>query len=252
MNQGKLEAEFDIPSDTYTWEQMKLQLEGMRGRVMFNLPIKTVDNNLTETFKVDRIRYKQLHIEKAHLSVTYDANGIYGQFGGEAYEGYVNGAFNVYLDTNFSWDGWISGAGVRTTEITEKMCPAYLLLDGKVDSTIVAQGNMNELYQCDVKFKNASKGKFSIVALNEMLASLPSDLAGYQHDMVRIGVETLRDFEYEKVDAQARFYGREGKGFLRLSGPTGSRNFEVNIYDHRWNPKPRVNATVQVSSPASP
>ena len=252
MNQGKLEAEFDIPSDTYTWEQMKLQLEGMRGRVMFNLPIKTVDNNLTETFKVDRIRYKQLHIEKAHLSVTYDANGIYGQFGGEAYEGYVNGAFNVYLDTNFSWDGWISGAGVRTTEITEKMCPAYLLLDGKVDSTIVAQGNMNELYQCDVKFKNASKGKFSIVALNDMLNSLPTDLAGYQQDLVRIGVETLRDFEYEKVDAQARFYGREGKGFLRLSGPTGSRNFDVNIYDHRWNPKPCANATVQVSSPASP
>lgn len=252
MNQGKLEAEFDIPTDTYTWEQMKLQLEGMRGRVLFNLPIKTVDNNLTETFKVDRIRYKQLHMENAHLSVTYDANGIYGQFGGEAYEGYINGAFNVYLDTNFSWDGWISGAGVRTTEITRLMCPAYLLLDGKVAATVVAQGNMNELYQGDVKFTNASPGKFSIVALNDMLSDLPKDKATYEDDLMRIGVETLRDFEYDKVDASCRFYGREGKGRLVLTGPTGSRNIDVNIYDHRWTTKPANASTLQVSKPDSP
>lgn len=252
MNQGKLEAEFDIPPDTYTWEQMKLQLEGMRGRVLFNLPIKNVDNNLTETFKVDRIRYKQLHMENAHLSVTYDANGIYGQFGGEAYEGYINGAFNVYLDTNFSWDGWISGAGVRTTEITRLMCPAYFLLDGKVAATVVAQGNMSEVYQCDVKFTNASPGKFSIVALNDMLSDLPKDQATYEDDLMRIGVETLRDFEYDKVDAQCRFYGREGKGRLVLTGLTGSRNIEVNIYDHRWTTKPANGSTVQVSKPDTP
>lgn len=252
MNQGKLEAEFDIPTDTYTWEQMKLQLEGMRGRVLFNLPIKNVDNNLTETFKVDRIRYKQMHMENAHLSVTYDANGIYGQFGGEAYEGYINGAFNVYLDTHFSWDGWISGAGVRTTEITRLMCPAYFLLDGKVATTIVAQGNMNEVYQCDVKFNNASPGKFSIVALNDMLSDLPKDQATYEDDLMRIGVETLRDFEYDKVDAKCRFYGREGKGRLVLTGPAGSRNIEVNIYDHRWTTKPAKASTVQVSNPAPP
>ena len=252
MNQGKLEAEFDIPTDTYTWEQMKLQLEGMRGRVLFNLPIKNVDNNLTETFKVDRIRYKQLLMENAHLSVTYDANGIYGQFGGEAYEGYINGAFNVYMDTNFSWDGWISGAGVRTTEVTRVMCPAYFLLDGKVAATIVAQGNMNEVYQCDVKFSNASPGKFSIVALNDMLSDLPKDQATYEDDLMRIGVETLRDFEYDKVDAKCRFYGREGKGRLVLTGPAGSRKIDVNIYDHRWTTKPAKGSTVQVSNPAPP
>lgn len=237
LNQGKLEAEFDIPSDTYTWEQLKLQLEGMRGRVQFNLPIKTVDNNLTETFRVDRIRWKDLHLEDAHLSVTYDANGIYAQFGGAAYDGYVNGAFNVYLDTAFSWDGWISGTNVRTTEITRQLCPAYFLLDGQVATTVVAQGNMNEVYQCDVKFSNASPGKFSIVALNNMLSDLPKDVATFEDDLMRIGVETLRDFAYDKVDAKARFYGREGKGYLRLSSPTGTRNFDVNIFDHRWTDK---------------
>lgn len=250
MDQGKLEAQFDIPSDTYTWEELKLQLEGMRGRVMFNLPVKTVDNNLTETFLVDRIRYKQLHMEKGHLTVTYDANGIYGKFGGEAYEGYVNGAFNIYNDTNYSWDGWVSGAGVKTTEITQKMCPAYLLLDGKVDATVVAQGNTKEIYQCDVKFKNTTPGKFSVVALNDMLAALPTDLAGYQQDMVKIGIETLRDLDYHKAEAQARFYGREGKGFLHIEGPEGTRHIDINVYDHRMPAASPIK--IQVSSSASP
>ena len=236
LDKGQIDAEFDIPSDTYTWEELKLALEGMSGHVLFNLPVKGQDNNLTETFNVDRIRFKQLHLEKAHLSVTYDVNGIYGKFGGAAYEGYLNGAFNVYLDQSFSWDGWISGIGVRSTEITQKISPAYFLLDGKVDLTLVAQGNMNELYQCDVKFTNPTSGTFSIQALNDALKALPSDAARYQQDIMRIGVETVRDFKYDKVDGECRFYGREGKGHLRFLGPTGSRNIELNVYDHRWNP----------------
>ena len=245
LDKGQIEAEFDIPSDTYVWEELKIALEKMRGHVLFNLPVKGQDNNLTETFNVDRIRFKQLHLENAHLTVTYDVNGIYGKFGSAAYEGYVSGAFNVYLDQTFSWDGWISGIGVRATEITQKMTPAYFLLDGKVDLTVVMQGNMNELYQADVKFSNVTPGKFSIQALNDALKTLPPDVAAYQQDIMRIGVETLRDFDYDKVDGECRFYGREGKGHLRFLGPYGSRNIELNVYDHRWN-------TVKAKPPPKP
>lgn len=253
LNQGKLEAQFDIPRDTYTWEQLKIQLEGMYGRVMFNLPVKDVDNNLTETFQVDRIRYKELHMEKAHLTITYDANGIYGKFGGEAYEGYVNGAFNIYNDVNYSWDGWISGSAVKTTEITQKLCPAYLLLDGKVNATVVAQGNSKEVYQCDLKFKNATPGKFSIVALNDTLKAMAKELTGYQLDMATIGIEMLRDLDYEQVAAEARFYGREGKGFLHIAGPAGIRHIDVNVYDHRRHvPGKAASSNIQVSSSTTP
>jgi hypothetical protein len=33
---------------------------------------------------------------------------------------------------------------------------------------------------------------------------------------------------------KCRFYGREGNGTLQFSGPNGSRNFDINVYDHRW------------------
>jgi hypothetical protein len=248
LDSGKIEAELEIPSDNYEWADPPVRLNSLNGRVLFQVPIKGVNNNLTQVFQVESIHWKELHIEKADLSVTYDTNGIYGAFSGKAYEGYVNGAFDVYLDQNYTWDGWISGKGVRSTEITKKMCPEYFLLDGKVDLIVVAQGNQNEVYQCDVKFNNAAPGKFSIAALNDMLAALPDDLAGYEHDAIRIGMETLRDFDYDKVDANARFYGREGKAKLAITGPTGQRNFDVNIFDHRLKvDKPPPAA--QVSTP---
>jgi hypothetical protein len=233
--EGKFEAELQIPSDNYTWEQLQLEFQNLRGNVLFNLPMKQVSNNLTETFRVDVIRYKQLHIEDCFLTITYDASGIYGQFGGEAYGGYVKGAFNIYNDTTYTWDGWITGTGVSTTEITQKMTPTYLLLDGKVDASIIALGNMSEVYQTDLSFTSTAPGKFSITTLNSALESLPADLAGYLQDIARIGIETVRDFDYEKAEGKARFYGREGRGNLRLSGPLGTRNIDINVYDHRWN-----------------
>ncbi|MBL9114949.1 MAG: hypothetical protein JNJ83_08065 [Verrucomicrobiaceae bacterium] len=234
LNQGKFEAELKIPGDNYTWEDIKLEFQNLRGHVLFNLPHKQMDNNLTETFQVDVIRYKQLHMEKCHLSVTYDAAGIYGQFGGAAYEGYVNGAFNIYNDSTFSWDGWITGTGVKTTEITEKLTPTYLFLDGKMDASVVALGNMSEVFQTDLSLTGTSPGKFSITTLNDAIKAIPLDIEGYIQDLTRIGIETVRDFDYDKAEAKARFYGREGRGYLRLRGPHGTRNIDVNVYDHRW------------------
>ena len=244
LESGQLDAVFDIPPDNYTLEELKLEFRGMKGQVRFNLPMRDRNNNLTETFTVEQVRWKQLHIEKAHLSVTYDANGIYGIFGGAAYDGYVNGAFDIYLDDSYTWDGWVSGAEVNMGPVTTVMFPSYFLLNGSVGGKIVATGNKSELYQADAEFKNRSRGKFSIAALNDMIKALPKALTGSLGDQItRIGLETLRDFEYDSVDSKARFYGREGRGHLRFTGPYGARNFDVNVYDHRWKEEPRQPTT---------
>ncbi len=239
LDSGQFEAVFDIPPDNYPLPDLKLEFIGMKGQVHFNMPMKDVNNNLTETFTVDQIRWKQLHIEKAHLSVTYDLNGIYGQFGGEAYEGYIKGGFDIYLNDSYTWDGWIAATGVRATEITQKLTPAYFLLDGKVNGTLIAFGDAKELYQADLDFTNTGPGHFSIAGLNDMLDSLPPpNTAAITDQFTRIGLETLRDFEYETVHAKGRLHGREGAGFLNISGPQGSRNIEVNVLDHRWKVDP--------------
>lgn len=239
IDSGRFDAVFDIPADDYSLPDLKLEFRGMRGHVNFNLPIRNLDNNLTETFLVDQIRWKQLHVENAHMSVTYDMNGIYAKFGGEAYEGYINGAFDVYIDDSYTWDGWIAASSVRSTEITEKMFPSYFLMDGKINGKIEAVGDSKELYQADLSFMNETPGKFSILALNSMIEDLPPDLqSSLTSQITRIGVETLRDFEYEEVNCKGRLHGREGNGFLTFKGPYGSRNFEINVFDHRWKVDP--------------
>lgn len=240
LESGQLEAVFEIPSDDYTLKELKLAFRGMKGNVQFNLPLKDRSNNLTETFTVDQIRWKELHVEQAHLSVTYDSAGIYGQFGGQAYDGYMNGAFDVYLDDVFTWDGWVTGVDVDLGPLTKVLFPGYLLLEGKADTKVIATGNMNELYQGDAEFTNRSRGKFSIEALNDMIAELPPVRRGDIADQItRIGLETLRDFEYESIDGKARMYGREGSGHLRFTGPHGARKIDINVFDHRWKAEPK-------------
>lgn len=240
LDDGRFDATLDIPPDTYTLPDLKLEFRGMQGKVEFNLPMKGVSNNLSEVFRVDKIRWKELHIEEAHMSLTYDMNGMYGQFGGAAYEGYLNGAFNIYFDQSYSWDGWIAASGIRTTEITEKMTPAYFVLNGKVDCKAVANGSSQELYQADLSFKNVTPGEFKVAGLNDMIKEYADyGTVDLTSQITRIGLETLRDFEYDTVDGEGRFYGREGKGFLRFKGPTGMRNFDINVLDHRWKDDPK-------------
>lgn len=250
LESGQLDAVFDIPSDDYILPQYKLEFRGMKGHVQFNLPMKDRNNNLTETFTVEQLRWKELHMEKAHLSVTYDANGIYGQFGGQAYKGYVNGAFDIYLDEVYTWDGWISGADVSMRPICKALFPTYLILEGTATAKIVATGNMYELYQGDADFTNRGRGSFSIEALNDLIKELPPALKGDLSQQIRrIGLETLRNFDYDSVDGKARFYGREGRGHLRFTGPQGARKIDVNVYDHRWKEEPRKSETADVVEP---
>ncbi len=241
VTRGTLEADFEIPADNYELEDIKLAFEGLSGKVQFNLPMKGRDNNVTETFKVNRIRWKELHIENAFLTVTYDAAGIYGKFGGNAYEGYVNGEFNIYLDDVYTWDGWISGKDVQTREITQKMFPEYFFMEGKVATKLVAFGDGKEVYQADGSFSNETPGKFSIQALNDLIKTLPDSMSGVKQQLAQITLETLRDFPYDRAEGKFRTYGREGRGTLKFSGPAGTRNFEINAFDHRWKtdePKP--------------
>ena len=252
VTRGTLEADFEITSDDYEFADIKLKFEGLTGKVQFNLPMKGKDNNVTETFRVKRIRWKELHIEDAFLTVTYDAAGIYGKFGGNAYEGYVNGEFNIYLDDVYNWDGWIGGKAVQTREITQKFLPGTFFMEGKVAAHIIALGDGKQVYEADGKFDTQTPGKFSIEALNDLIKKLPESLSGLQQQFAQIGLEAMRDFAYDRVNGQFRTYGREGRGTLKFTGPKGSRNFEINAYDHRWKTDPppdKTTPTTQVVAP---
>jgi hypothetical protein len=234
LESGELQAELQIPQEDRELANLKLKFTNLRGKVSFNLPMRDRNNNVVEVFQADRIQWKNLHADNTHLSITYDRNGIYGSFYGKAYAGDVNGAFNIYLDDSYTWDGWIAATKINSGPVTKLLFPEYFTIDGTVTGKIVATGDGDELYQGDAEFLNDGHGRFEIAALNDLIKELPAPMRGDMADQIRrIGLETLRDFDYDSVDGKARFYGREGRGHLRFKGPDGKRTIEINVYDHR-------------------
>lgn len=234
LREGRIKAELAVPPGLYKpLLGMELVTAISEGNIVFNLPLKQKDNNLVQVFKADWLRYKQFRIANVVLEVTYDKNGIYAKFWAKAYQGDLEGAFNLYLDDTLSWDMWVAGTGIETRELTDALTPAYFSMGGKLDGKIIAQGDKTSLYQATGDFKNRQDGKIKIVALEDAIKALPGDWGEAQRVWTTKYLEVLRDFSYDKFTGQLRFYGLEGSINIRLSGPDGERNFDIFSHDRR-------------------
>lgn len=234
LAEGEINAQLAVPPGLYKPVLgMELVVAISEGNIIFNLPAKDRDNNLVQVFKADWLRFKQFRIANVTLQVTYDRNGLYAKFWAKGYQGDLEGAFNLYFDDTLSWDMWLTGTGIQTQDITAVMTPAYFHMDGPVDFKLVAQGDKASLYQATGTFKNRTKGTIKIKALDDVLNSFPDDWSEAQKKWTRKSLETLRDFSYDKCDADLRFYGLEGEIHLKLHGPDGERNFDVFSHDRR-------------------
>lgn len=242
LREGRIKAELAVPPGLYKpLLGMELVTAISEGNIVFNLPLKQKDNNLVQVFKADWLRYKQFRIANVVLQVTYDKNGIYAKFWAKAYQGDLEGAFNLYLDDTLSWDMWLAGTGIETLELTDALTPAYFSMGGKLDGKIIAQGDKTSLYQATGDFKNRQDGRIKIVALEDAIKALPEDWGEAQRVWTTKYLEVLRDFSYDKFTGQLRFYGLEGSINIRLSGPDGERNFDVFSHDRRLS-EPEVTA----------
>ncbi|MEM7601893.1 MAG: hypothetical protein AAF357_10825, partial [Verrucomicrobiota bacterium] len=116
-----------IPEEDFVYDfpNYKVKLIGLSGDVQFNVPVQEVDNNLVQVFRSKRVIWRKHEAEDLFLDVTFDASGVYGKFGGEAYDGYVEGQFNFYLEEESRWDAWISGTNLDTGPLTAQIVPCW-------------------------------------------------------------------------------------------------------------------------------
>ncbi|MEZ5304475.1 MAG: hypothetical protein R3F11_28095 [Verrucomicrobiales bacterium] len=233
LNSGKIEATLRVPPGTYGWEDLKLEILDLRGEIQFNLPIKQADNNLVETLHADEVRFRQFRFQEVFLSVTYDKDGIYGTFGGEAYSGYLNGGFNFYLDDASSWDAWTAGTGVMMEPITQALFPEYLMMTGKADFTVIGVGDIGGVNQLDGKFEAKTPGVLDITGIDELREQIPDGWTQLEESLTQIGMQAFRRFEFETATGSFRLYGREGEVHCDLHGPSGRWRADVTAHDHR-------------------
>lgn len=234
LSEGEIKAELAIPPGIYK-PVLGLELVARinEGRIVFNLPKKGRDNNLVQVFKADWLRYKQFRIADVTLTVTYDENGIYTKFWAKGYGGDLEGAFNLYLDDQLSWDLWVAGNQVDVGDLTRTLTPNYFTMEGRIGFKVIAQGDRSSLYQATGDFRGLVPGRTKIVALEDLIKNIPEDWTEVQRKWTIKALETLRDFRYDKCTGDLRFYGLEGFIRLHLAGPDGQRNFDVRSHDRR-------------------
>lgn len=250
MTGGNIELKLTIPDEdhVYRFPDYKVALEGLAGDVRFNVPVKEVDNNLVQTFTLRKARWKDFEADDLYISVTFDENGIYGQFGGAAYEGYAEGEFNFYLNDQGKWDAWLAGTDLDTGPVTAVIAPDSFLMEGRVSLKVLAEGRDKDVGETSGAFKTTTDGWFDITKLDSLFDKLPPEWSSLQRGLAELSLIALKRFEYDKGEGSLYFHGREGKLDLLFEGEYGTRALNLKVHDER-NTNEKTTASTGTPTP---
>jgi hypothetical protein len=227
----RLNLDVNVPVDDYHFPAYKLELLSLGGRLDFGLPPDGNASNLVNTLEVQEVRWRQFLSKEAWLSVTYDRKGIYGQFGGNAYSGYINGGFSFFLDSDFPWTGWVSASGFDLGAFTDILAPESVRISGVADGQVEVNATGPRIDRVIGSLKPRDGGKLEITKIDALLAELPPEWGSIKRSMTQVGLGALRDFRYDAGGATFWFLERAGQISLNLRGPEGSRVFDVRVHD---------------------
>jgi len=235
MSEGNIELKLNIPSEdfVYRFPVYKVDLYGLTGDIQFNVPVEEVDNNLVQTFALKKAVWKDFEAKDLFISVTFDSKGIYGLFGGAAYEGYARGGFNFYLDDDGKWDAWVSGTDFESGPLTEAIAPETFLMDGLVSLEVVSEGRNKSLGETTGDFTTTGPGWFDITKLNEIFENLPEEWNSLQRSLTELSLIALKRFDYDTGVGTLYLLGQEGELDLKFAGPYGTRDITVHAHDER-------------------
>ncbi len=226
----KLQAALRIPKQSYAFESYQLELREVKGDLQFSYPPELGVNNVVQKLDISMIRWRQYQADESWVAVTFDEQGINGQFGGEAYDGYVNGGFSFFFQTDSPWIGWVTGTAVNTMTLTGIVSPDNFSLTGPADFEVQVDAFAKNIDRLRGKFALTKAGQLRIGKIDDLIENLSPEWGSLKRDITRIGLETLRDFEYTEAKGDFWFVQSQGILNLDLAGPNGSRNFEVALH----------------------
>ena len=235
----QLQAILRVPKQSYDFSDYQLAVTDVVGDLRFSYPPEKGEKNLVQKLEIAGVRWRQYRAKHAWVAATFDASGINGLFGSEAYGGYVNGGFSFFFQDDSPWIGWISGTGVDTKALTAIASPQNFSLTGPLDFEVQLDAFRKNIQRMRGVFRLTEPGRMKIGKLDNILADLPPTWSAIKQSSTRIALETLRDFDYTTATGDFWFVQSQGILNLDLLGPHGSRKFETVLHDdqetsERW------------------
>jgi len=248
MSGGNIELKLTIPDEdhVYRFPDYKVDLYGLTGDVQFNVPVQEIDNNLVQTFTLKRAVWKEHEAKDLYITVTFDSDGVYGQFGGASYDGYAEGQFNFYLNDPGKWDAWVAGTGMDTGPLTKVLVPDSFLMEGRVSLKFIAEGRDKVVGETTGEFQTTSPGWFDITKLETILDNLPMEWNQLKRSLTELSIHSLKRFDYDKGAGSLYFQERAGELNLRFNGDHGSRELNFYLHDQK-NTNQKTAATIEVN-----
>ena len=250
LAEGKIRLDLTVPRADYLFEKLKLQLRGLNGAAYFNYPRDENRKNFVQVFSLPTLIYGDYRADDIYLSVTYNGKLIHGEFGGWAYDGYVNGEFNINIDQTYTWNAWVAGTGLMLSPLTAALSPGNVTLTGKVNAVIVANGAGLVPELITGKLDTIGPCHMHITKLDETLESLQVAKPGAAPNIWEAfldplnqaisvaGIEAFRHYNFTAGKAELGLVGRDGTANIVLDGPDGTRQVDFHFYDKRDPAKP--------------
>jgi hypothetical protein len=226
----QIDAALQIPKQSYVFKSYQIELDSVEGDLRFSYPPETGQQNLVQKLDIAGIRWRQFEAGTSWVAVTFDRQGINGQFGGEAYSGYINGGFSFFFQNDSPWIGWISGEGVDTATVTNVISPQNFQMSGPLDFEVQIDAFSKNIDRVNGRFSITEPGEMKITKLDDLLGRIPDTWTAIKESTTRIALETLRDYAYTEAGGRLWFVQSQGVLNLDLAGPSGKRAFEIVLH----------------------
>jgi hypothetical protein len=225
-----LRGSLEIPAQEYGFPAYQIEISTEPGSLQFSYPAEKAMNNVVGTVRIKNLRWRQFRGNDSWITATFDREGINGLFGGKLYGGTIAGGFSFFFDDKSPWIGWLSGTRVDLEKLTDIMAPHNFHMTGPLDFTGQVNAESKDIRRGKGRIETKAPGRMEIGKIDDLLARIPPTWSNLKRDSLRVALEAIRDFDYEKGSGDFWFTDGQGIFDLKLQGPLGSRTFQTVLH----------------------
>lgn len=233
-----LKSQIKIVPQLIEYPSYQLSLDLQAGDIKLNLPLTdTTAKNLVPTVHFKRVLWRDIETTEAWASFTFNQRGIFGNLGGKAYQGYLNGEFQVLFQSGYPWNAQAYVTKVQTQPIVEKLTRDRfkLELSGLATGRVGVKAQSTKILETTADLHLQPPGQLRIHELQRLIDDLPADWNNLKRTLATSLTQSFKDYTYTKADASLRYALPESQVRLELWGDKGHRTLNL-----RWFQDPTL------------